>query len=70
MPSLNEEICPAKGHSPVHPSYPGGGAGANVSHIPYKTWRTVYMKKQKVFGSARRVTRLAWSLFFDSLVTS
>ena len=33
MPSLNEEICPAKGHSPVHPNYPGGGAGANVSHI-------------------------------------
>ena len=59
------KICPAKGHSPVHSSYPGGEGGGEPTFptFPYKnselfTWET------KI-----RVTRLAGSLFFDSLVT-
>ena len=43
----------------------GGGGRANVSHI---SLQKCLHEKQK-FGSAKRVTRLAGSLFFDSLVT-
>ena len=49
----------------AYPSYPGR---AKVSYIPYKTWRTVYIKKETGVGSAGRVTRLAGSPFFDGRV--
>ena len=42
--------------------------GESFHTFPYKTWRTVYMKKRKV-GSARGVTRLAGPPFWIGLVT-
>ena len=44
-----------------------GGASQRFPHFLTKLGEK--MKKQKLFGSARRVTRLAGSLLFDSLVT-
>ena len=52
-----------QGHPPTRATL-----GESFHTFPYKTWRTVYMKRRKV-GSARRVTRLAGSPFVDGLVT-
>ena len=66
------KICPAKGHSPVHPSYPGGeggGEGTSQRFPHFLTKMANCLHEKQKFGSAKRVTRLAGSLFFDSLVT-
>ena len=51
--------------SPAYPSYPGR---ANFSYISLQNLANRLHEKQKV-GSARRVTRLAGSPFYDGRVT-
>ena len=59
-----EKLSPVKG-SPSHPRCPGR---ANFSYISLQNLRNRLYEKQKV-GSARRVTRMAWSPSLDGRVT-